>query len=99
MRDAARQALEAGRGLDRDDLERESLTTLGLIKLIEIIGEAARHVPPEVRSKMPELDWPGIVAMRNNLVHGYFSIDYDIVESSLRHAFLRCWRLSKTICS
>jgi len=49
------------------------------VSVIEIIGEAARHVSDELKSKNPEIAWIDIVGMRNRLVHGYFSVDYDVV--------------------
>jgi uncharacterized protein with HEPN domain len=49
------------------------------LRELQIIGEAARGIPEEVRSKAPEAPWHGLVGMRNILVHGYFDIDTEIV--------------------
>ncbi len=49
------------------------------LRHLQIIGEAARALPMEIRSLAPELPWPKIIGMRNILVHGYFEIDTDIV--------------------
>ena len=49
------------------------------LRHLQIIGEAARALPIEVRTLAPELPWPKIIGMRNILVHGYFEIDTDIV--------------------
>ncbi len=46
---------------------------------LQIIGEAARALPEDVRALAPRIEWPKIVGMRNLLVHGYFHIDADIV--------------------
>jgi len=49
------------------------------IKQIEIIGEAARHVSDETRSKFPNIAWKEIAGLRNILVHEYFGIDADLI--------------------
>lgn len=49
------------------------------MKSIEIIGEAAENVPDDVRRRTPAVAWRAMAGMRDNLVHGYFGIDYDLV--------------------
>jgi len=49
------------------------------LRHLQIIGEAARALPEDVRTLAPEIPWSNIVGMRNILVHGYFDIDTDIV--------------------
>lgn len=49
------------------------------LRHLQIIGEASRTLPEDVRSLAPEIPWSNIVGMRNILVHGYFDIDTDIV--------------------
>lgn len=49
------------------------------LRHLQIIGEAARALPEDVRALAPEIPWHKIVGMRNVLVHGYFDIDTDIV--------------------
>ena len=84
MLDAAREILESTRGRTRADLESDHIWTFGLVKCIEIIGEAASQVGGPTRTKYPEIPWPTIVAMRNRLVHAYFYIDLDQVWSTVR---------------
>lgn len=50
-----------------------------VIRNLEIIGEASRHVPQPVQSAYPEVDWPGIASLRNTLIHEYFGIDLEII--------------------
>jgi uncharacterized protein with HEPN domain len=45
----------------------------------EVLGEAARHIPEPERQKAPAIDWRGIIAVRNILVHGYLGVDDDIL--------------------
>ena len=49
------------------------------MKNIEIIGEAAKNVPDEIKASYPDIPWRVIVGMRDRLAHGYFGIDYLIV--------------------
>ena len=50
-----------------------------VIRNLEIIGEASKRVESDYKSAHPEIPWRDIVAARNRLIHGYFSIDRDIV--------------------
>ncbi len=52
---------------------------LALTRLIEIIGEAANRVPAEVQEKYPDLPWMQMIGARNRLIHGYDSVDFDIL--------------------
>jgi uncharacterized protein with HEPN domain len=55
------------------------------LRHLQIIGEAARGVPEDVRILAPEIPWSNIIGMRNILVHGYFDIDTDIVWNAATH--------------
>lgn len=79
MLDAAREAVGFAEGKSRGDLDSDRLLALGLIKCIEIIGEAAANTSAECRENVPDIAWKLIVGMRNRLVHAYFEIDEDVV--------------------
>lgn len=51
---------------------------------LELIGEAAGHVPPEIRASAPDVPWHIVVATRNRLIHGYLGIDDDTPWSIVR---------------
>jgi uncharacterized protein with HEPN domain len=85
MLDAALEALAFAEGKRFEDLHRERLLVLGLVKAIEIIGEAASKVSAETRAAVPELPWEDIVAMRHRLVHAYFDIDLRVLWSTVEH--------------
>jgi uncharacterized protein with HEPN domain len=78
---AARKAVSFTRGRTREDLDTDEMLALALVRLLEIIGEAARHVPEERREAYDDVPWRQIMATRNRLIHGYFSVDLDIVWS------------------
>ncbi len=52
----------------------DELMQHGIMRLIQIFGEAARKVSPEFRQAHPEIPWQGIIGMRNRMVHEYFRI-------------------------
>lgn len=64
-------------GKDMSDLENESLLFFGVVKNIEIIGEAAYKLTHEFKDAHSEIPWKQIVAMRHVLVHGYYQVATD----------------------
>lgn len=85
MLEAAREAMSFARGRVRADLETDRQLVLSLVKDIEIVGEAAAQVTGPTRLQTPEIPWQAIVAMRNRLVHAYFSINLDIVWQTVQN--------------
>lgn len=83
MLDAAKEAVELAAGKSRYDIESERTLNLSLVRLIEIVGEAANRVSPEGRTKYPAILWPQIIGMRNRLIHGYYNIDFDILYQTI----------------
>ena len=77
--DAARQAVAFVRGRSRADLDTDSMLSLALVRLLEVIGEAARAISPAVREAHPETAWSKMAGMRDRLIHGYFDVNLDIV--------------------
>jgi len=66
-------------GLSREDLWQDDLVADAVVRNLEVIGEAARHVPETLRAAHPEIDWRRVVGLRNVVVHEYFAIDLDVV--------------------
>lgn len=83
MLDAARQAREFMVGKTRQSLEREPMLVHSIVRLIEIIGEAAAQVSREFQNVHPEIPWAMMVAMRNRLIHAYFDVDLDQVWNTI----------------
>ncbi|MGH7812560.1 MAG: HepT-like ribonuclease domain-containing protein [Candidatus Binataceae bacterium] len=63
----------------RADLDTDRQLNLSLVRLLEIIGEAAGRVSAEERTRHPDIPWTEIVGLRNRLIHGYDSVDFDIL--------------------
>jgi len=79
MLEAAREAVELASGRTKEQIEGDRLRVLALERLFEIIGEAAAQTTDEVRAHHPEIPWNRIVGMRNEIIHGYSTIDLEIV--------------------
>ena len=68
-------------GLDQTLFVSDALRFDATVRNIELIGEAATHVPDAVRSAHPEIPWRLVIATRNQLIHGYLGIDQDTLWS------------------
>ncbi len=92
MLDAAREAVQLSSGKSRKDLDAERLLQIALTHLLEVIGEAASKVSPEARQKYPAIPWPLVIGIRNRLIHGYDTVDLEVVWKTVREslpAFIR----------
>ena len=63
----------------RDDLHANRVLSLALVRLLEIVGEAATRVSEELRARHPQIAWRQIISLRNRLIHGYDAVDLDIL--------------------
>lgn len=79
MLDHAREAVGMAAGRSRGHLDEDRQLELSLIRLLEVIGEAATRLEPAVRARYSDVPWADIVSMRNRLIHAYDSVDLDIV--------------------
>lgn len=79
IRSHAREAVEICSGRKRSDLDSDRLLNLGLTRLLEIIGEAANRIPETFQEEHPEIPWMQMIGARNRLIHGYDSVDFDIL--------------------
>ena len=83
MIEAACSAVSAMEGLTQAALAADHVRALGLIKCLEIVGEAAGQLSADFRGRHPAIPWGQIIGMRNRLVHAYFAIDYEQVWKAL----------------
>ncbi len=83
MLDHAREAFDMARGVNREHLDQDRKLQLSLTRLVEVVGEAASRVSPEVRERYPSIPWRQIVSMRNRLIHGYDALDFDVLWNTV----------------
>jgi uncharacterized protein with HEPN domain len=79
MLDHAREAVAIAKGKTRGDLHSDRILNLALVRLLEIVGEAASRTPLDERAQHARIPWAQIVGLRNRLIHGYDSVDFDIL--------------------
>lgn len=79
MIEAAKKIRMFSESRTKADLEIEELFALGLVRLLEIIGEAATRVTDATQKNNPAIPWAQVIGMRNRLIHGYDVIDLDIL--------------------
>ena len=82
--DAAQEAISFAQGQTYDSLEADSMRSLAIIRLLEIIGEAASTVSPELKTTHPEIPWRVMAATRNRLIHAYFNVNLRIVLDTVQ---------------
>jgi uncharacterized protein with HEPN domain len=83
--DAASLAMSSTESWTRADLDQDDLCTLGLLRLLEILGEAASAVSQKVQDAHPDVPWRAMKELRNRLIHGYFNVNLDIVWDTVRN--------------
>ncbi len=79
MLDAAKRAIDFMQGRAKSDLESDEQLSLAVVRLLEILGEAAKNVSEDLRKDYPDIPWRQIAGTRDRLIHGYFDVDLDIV--------------------
>lgn len=66
-------------GLDLLSFLADSRTYDATLRNLELIGEAATHIPDEICESHPEIPWREIIGARNRIIHGYLGIDKDLI--------------------
>ncbi len=79
MLDHSEEAVSLARRKKRPDLDADRLLNLSLVRLLEIVGEAAKRVSPETRQHSPAIPWQQIISLRSRLIRGYDAVDFDIL--------------------
>ena len=85
MLDYSRKAMAMVAGRTREELDRDEILTLALTRAVEIVGEAAARVSGATQVRYDGIPWTEIVGLRNRLVHGYNSVDLNILWDIVKH--------------
>ena len=79
MLDHASEAAAMAHDRRREDLDRDRQLNLSLVRLLEIVGEAASRIDPPVRQQYAGVPWADIIGLRHRLAHGYDAVNFDIL--------------------
>ena len=81
---SAERVIAYTHGLDQAGFVVSGMNYDATLRNLELIGEAATHIPEDVRSANPQIPWRLVIATRNRLIHGYLGIDNDTLWSIVR---------------
>lgn len=70
-------------GKDRRSIDTDRLLLSGIIRELEILGEAAGKISQHIKDHYSSLPWKQIIGMRNRLIHAYFDVDHDIIWKTI----------------
>ncbi len=83
--DEAEYPADIGRKVEKEQLLQDETLKRAVVRSIEIIGEATKQLSDELRERYSNIEWRSMARMRDRLIHGYFSIDYDIVLDVIKN--------------
>lgn len=72
------------KGKRRASLDNNRLLTSGIIRELEILGEAAGQVSEKTKGQFPSVPWKQLIGMRNRLIHAYFDVDHDVIWKTVK---------------
>lgn len=66
-------------GLEKNTFLRDETLKRAFVRSLEVIGEATKQLPDDLKQKYGHVEWRAMAGMRDHLIHGYFGVDYDVV--------------------
>ena len=77
--DETEYLMSARADLSKERFIQDATIKRAFVRSIEIIGEASKKVPPDLKNRYPTIEWKAVAGMRDRLIHDYLGVDYDIV--------------------
>ena len=84
MLDAIEKATQFTEGVTYEEFSQDDKTLFALIRAIEVVGEAAKKIPPSIREFYPHIPWRAMTGMRDKLAHDYTSISQMVIWKTAR---------------
>ena len=85
--DAMTRAVEFVEGMSYNEFTKDIKTVYAVTRAIEIIGEAVKHIPNEIREKYPDIPWKNMAGMRDIIAHAYFGVNliriWEVIEKDI----------------
>ena len=85
MLDETQYVLGRVQGLSKEAFLHDETLKRAFVRSLEIIGEAAKQIPDDLRQRYSGVEWRAITGMRDRLIHAYFSVDYEIVWDAIQY--------------
>ena len=83
IKDSAKWIIELQKQFNKNEFKESRLFQNGVIREVEIIGEASNKLSKDIKEKYPEVAWIEIIGMRNKVIHEYFGIDLESVWKTI----------------
>jgi len=77
--EAMTNAIEFTKDMSYDEFVKDTKTVYAVIRAIEIIGEAVKNIPEDIRKKYPDIPWRSMAGMRDKVIHAYFGVKIERV--------------------
>lgn len=74
-------------GMTQEDFVEDEMAHFAVIRAMEVIGEATKNIPPEVKQRHPDIPWKKMAGLRDKVIHGYFGVDLFIIWKSATKLF------------
>jgi len=71
-------------GIDFESFSKDREKLYATVYCLQVIGEAVKNIPEEIRGKYQEIPWRRIAGMRDRLIHGYFTVDFERVWETIK---------------
>jgi uncharacterized protein with HEPN domain len=85
--EAMSSVFEFIKGMEFEDFNKDDKTVSAVIRKFEIIGEAAKNMPQDIKEKHQDIPWSYMAKMRDKLIHGYFGVDNEIIWEVIKKRF------------
>lgn len=80
---ASRKALSFTQDMTYEQFVADDKTAFAVVRALEIIGEAAKHIPQHIRDRYPDVPWRSMAGIRDKLIHDYVSVNLDVVWKTI----------------
>jgi uncharacterized protein with HEPN domain len=93
----AEKASDFVKGMTREEFLRDEKTIFAVIRALEIVGEASKKIPGEVRDKYPGVPWREMTGVRDKLIHDYFGVNQAVIWKTVTEDVPKLIQLVKQV--